>query len=128
MSSTSRLAASLLFLFSVFHTPLRAQERAPESRSAPIVTATISAERVRFTAASNIIAMRLEVYKVDGQRFFDSGFKSGTLLDWTILDEQGERYPAGEYLCVVAIKSLSGRVSQKLGTLSAPVNPNSSWM
>jgi hypothetical protein len=118
MLTVSRMAASLLLLFSVFNTPIHAQERPPESRSAPIVTATVRAGRIRFTAPSNTTAMRLEVYAEDGQRLFDSGFKQGTLLDWAALDQQGQRYPAGSYLCVVAVKSLSGRVSQKLGMLS----------
>src|SRR5262245_50727831 len=113
-----RLATTSLFLLSVLHPTLLAQERAMESRSTSTVTASVAGERVRFTAASNIIAMRLEVYTAGGQRVFDSGFKSGTLLDWTMVDERRQRYSAGTYLCVVGVKSLSGRVSQKLGTLS----------
>jgi hypothetical protein len=123
MSTASRLAARLFLLVlltTVSHTSLRAQERAPENRSTPIVTATVSAERVRFIAPSDTTAVRLEVYTVDGQRLVDSGFKSGSFLDWTMLDEQGQRHPAGAYLCVVAVKSLSGRVSHKLGTLNLP--------
>src|SRR5256885_16201235 len=72
MLTTSRLVASLLLLSFVFHAPLRAQERAPESRPAPVVTATLTAERVRFTAPSNITTVRLEVYTSDGQRLFDT--------------------------------------------------------
>jgi len=118
MLAVSRTAASLLLLLSVFSPPSRAQERAQESRTAPIVTASVRAERIRFTAPSNTVAVRLEVYAADGQRLFDSGFKAGTLLDWTMLDQQGQPYSEGTYLCVVAVKSLSGRVSHKLGTLS----------
>ena len=118
MLTVSRIAASLLLLCSVFNAPILAQERAPESRTAPIVTAAVGAGRVRFTAASNTTAMRLEVYAADGRRLSDSGFKSGSLLDWTMLDKQGQPYPAGAYLCVVAIKSLSGRISHKIGTLT----------
>src|SRR5688500_16221491 len=118
MLTTSRLAASLLLLFNVLSSPLPAQERTPEGRPAPIVTATITAERARFTAASPVTALRLEVYTADGQRLFDSGFKPGTLLDWAMLDEKGGPYPAGTYLCVVTTRSLDGRESQRLGALS----------
>lgn len=118
MLTVTRIAASLLLLFSVFTQSFLAQEKAQESRTVPIVTATVRAERIRFTAPSNNTAIRLEVYTADGQRLFDSGFKAGTLLDWKTLDQQGQPYPAGAYLCVVAIKSLSGRISHKLGTLS----------
>src|SRR5262249_1375751 len=103
MLSISRLATSLLFLFAIFHTPLLAQERAQQDRCAPTVTGSVTAQGVRFTAESNIIAMRLEVYTADGHRLFDSGFKSGSLLDWTMLDEQGQPYAAGSYPCVVAV-------------------------
>src|SRR5262245_2659400 len=118
MSRVFRLTTTTLLLLSVLHPSLVAQERTPENRSTSTVTASVSEERVRFTAAANTTAMRLEVYASDGQRVFDSGFKPGTILDWTMLDEQRQRYPAGAYLCVIGAKSLSGRVSQKLGTLS----------
>src|SRR5262245_6431928 len=118
MSRVFRLTTTTLVLLSVLHPSLFAQERAPENRLTSAVTASASGERVRFTAAANTTAMRLEVYASDGRRVFDSGFKPGTILDWMMADEQRQHYPAGTYLCVVAIKGLSGRVSQKLGTLN----------
>src|SRR5687768_6205592 len=118
MLTMSRSAAILLLLLSLFHSPLLAQEGAPESRPAPAVTVAVTAGRLRLTAASDAVAVRLEVYTTEGQRLFDSGFKPGTLLDWAMPGGQGPRYYAGAYLCVVTTKGLDSRVSQRLGTLS----------
>ena len=118
MLTASRLAASLLLLFSVFHSSLLAQERAPESRTAPVVTAAASTTGVRFTAPGTYVGMHLEVYDEAGAELFDSGYRLGNLLDWNLEDRAGQRLAAGDYLYVLTVKSLSGRESRKPGGVS----------
>src|SRR6266516_2557031 len=83
--------------------------------SAPVVTAGVSAERVRFTAPSNVVRMQMQVISETGQILFDVNSK-GNVLDWSLQDSSGQRLQ-GSYVTVVTVKSLSGKVSRKLGTL-----------
>src|SRR6266516_434662 len=83
--------------------------------SAPVVTAGVSAERVRFTAPSNVVRMQMQVISETGQILFDVNSK-GNVLDWSLQDSSGQR-SQGSYVTVVTVKSLSGKVSRKLGTL-----------
>jgi hypothetical protein len=84
----------------------------------PAVTAAAAAEQVRFISFDKITHVRLEVFSPTGERLFDSGFKSGDLLDWGLRDQQGRRLANGSYLCVVTVKDLSGRLSQRHGLVS----------
>src|SRR5712691_12987935 len=109
--AASRLAVAFFLVLLVFN-PIPAQESSGQNmqRSAPIVTATASAKRVRFTAPSNTTAMRLEIYAADGQRTFDTGLHPGNVLDWTFQENTGQPLADGSYFCVVTVKSLSGKV------------------
>ena len=80
------------------------------------VTASATAERVRFTAPSNITSMRIEVFNENAGKIFDSSVHAGNLFDWQLQGSQS--LGDGTYLCVVTVQSLSGRVSRKLGTVS----------
>src|SRR5205823_9926013 len=51
-----------------------------------------------------------------GQVLFDVQGK-GNVLDWTLQDASGIRLADGSYLCVATTKSLSGRISQRIGSL-----------
>jgi len=62
------------------------------------------------------VQLRLEVLSAGGQVLFDVQGK-GNVLDWTLQDGSGTRLLDGSYLCVVTIKNLSGRISQRLGSL-----------
>jgi hypothetical protein len=65
--------------------------------------------------------MRLEVYNEAGQKVLDTELHGGSVLDWHLLSGAGERVAEGAYLCVLTVKSLSGRLSQKLGTVTVGV-------
>jgi len=80
------------------------------------VTASATTERVRFTAPSNITSMRIEVFSENAERVYDSNVHAGNLFDWQLLG--GQSLTDGNYLCVVTVQSLSGKVSRKLGTVS----------
>ena len=112
----SRSLVLILFL-AVSGTVLGQQEKTTiNSRPTPIVTAAATAERVRFTAPSNVVRMQLQVISESGQILFDVSSK-GNVLDWSLQDSSGQRLQ-GSYLTVVTVKTLSGRLSQRIGTVS----------
>jgi hypothetical protein len=92
------------------------QAQQSSTPSAPVVTASGSAERVRFTAPSNVVRMQLQVFSQDGQVLFDVNSK-GNVLDWSLQDSSGQRL-FGTYLTVITVKTLSGRVSERIGSVS----------
>ena len=75
-------------------------------------------DRVRIAAPSAVVQLRLEVYDDAGQKLLDTEQRGGNVLDWHLLDGSGERVADGTYLCVVTVKNLSGRLSQKLGLVT----------
>src|SRR6266516_2036243 len=80
------------------------------------VMAPASAERVRFTAPSNVVRMQLQVISETGQVLFEVSSK-GNVLDWSLQDSGGQRLQ-GSYLTLVTVKDLSGRLSERTGTVS----------
>jgi hypothetical protein len=95
---------------------VNAQEVKP-IQSASAITVAASGDRVRFTAPSNVVQMHLQVYDNAGQLIFDVNSK-GNVLDWTLQDSGGARLIPGSYLSVVTVKSLSGKISQRIGSVS----------
>src|SRR6185436_1026564 len=91
--------------------------QSPAASSSPAVTAAATAERVRFTAPSTVQQMRLEVYNAAGVKLFDNEVRGGNVLDWRLQDGQAEPLADGAYLCLITVKYVSGRLSQKLGAL-----------
>ena len=67
--------------------------------TAPVITGTASAERLRFTAPNTVVQMHLQIYDNAGQLLFDVTSK-GNVLDWTMPDSGGEHLVPGSYLCV----------------------------
>src|SRR6266542_646441 len=94
--------------------PGNVSQRANQTNST--VTASATAERVRFTAPSNIVRTQLQVISDTGQILFDVTSK-GNVLDWSLQDSSGQRLQ-GSYLIVVTVKSLSGRLSERIGSVS----------
>lgn len=86
--------------------------------TAPIVRATATADRVRFVAPGSVVQLRLEVYSETGQKVFDTELRGGNVLDWHLQDGAGQRLVAGTYASVLTIKSLSGRLSQRVGAVT----------
>src|SRR4029077_4875726 len=73
--------------------------------TAPVITGTASAERLRFTAPSSVVQMQLQIYAESGQLLFD-GTSKGNVLDWTLQERGSQHLFPGSYLCVVTVKSL----------------------
>ncbi|HSP62845.1 MAG TPA: hypothetical protein VLQ90_07690, partial [Pyrinomonadaceae bacterium] len=128
LNSVSRSASCFVFLLVVLMlaaSAALAQEAQPDNnveqvggRSASNVTASATAERVRFTSPNTVVQLRLEVYDEAGQKLFDTEQRGGNVLDWHLQGSAGERVADGVYLCVVTSKNLSGRLSQKLGLIT----------
>lgn len=84
----------------------------------PTVTGTVTAERLRVAAPNVVVQLRLEIYDEAGQKIFDTEQRGGTVLDWHLQDGNGQRVADGDYLCVVTIKSVAGRMNQRLGRVA----------
>jgi hypothetical protein len=74
------------------------------------------------------VQIRLEVYNSTGKKLFDIEVRSGNVLDWHLQDGQAEALTDDAYLCVITVKSLSGKLTQRIGSvniekLSASVQP-----
>src|SRR2546423_11820535 len=121
MFTPQRLCACSFVILCLLCTAL-AQDQQPDSVASKIsqtnttVTVSAIAERVRFTAPSNVVRMQLQVISESGQILFDVSSK-GNVLDWSLQDSGGQRLQ-GSYLTVVTVKSLSGTVSERTGTVS----------
>jgi len=92
---------------------------APATRSTGVtITASAIGERVRFAAPSSIVQIRLEVYNSSGRKLFDNELRGGNVLDWHLRDGQAEPLPDGDYLCLITVKSLSGKLTQTIGSVT----------
>src|SRR5262245_14241615 len=88
--------------------------RANGQTSSSTITAVAAADRVRITAPSSIVQMRVEVYDPNGVKVWDSEIH-GNVFDWHLQDGRAQRPAAGDYVCVVTVKNLAGRITQKVG-------------
>src|SRR6266516_5120343 len=110
------LPAVLMLAFDAALAQNEEQHRPPSSTD--VVTASATAERVRFAAPNIVVQLRLEVYSELGQKIFDTELHGGNVLDWHLQNGQAERPSDSAYLCVVTIKNLSGKLTQKLGRVT----------
>jgi hypothetical protein len=99
-----------------------AQESTTAQRSALTITASAAGERVRITAPSSVVQMRMEVYAASGEKLFDQEIRGGNVFDWHLQDGQAQRLAPGAYVCVVTAKSVSGKLTQKIGTVRVEEN------
>ncbi len=86
-------------------------------RPTPTITAFASGERLRFTAPSSVVLMRLEVYAANGAKLFDNELRGGNVIDWYLVDGQATPFADGAYLCVITVKDLSGKITQRIGSV-----------
>src|SRR5438128_5989433 len=91
---------------------------ATPQQSGVTVTVAASGERVRFTAPSSVVQIRLEVYNSAGKKLFDNEVRGGNVLDWRLQDGQAELLADDGYLCIVTVKSISGRITQRIGSVT----------
>jgi hypothetical protein len=95
-----------------------AQDTSATNQAASLtVTAAAVGDRVRITALSSAVQMHVEVYGAGGEKLFDQQINGGNVFDWHLQDEQVQRLAPGSYLCVVTVKSVSGKLTQRIGTV-----------
>src|SRR6266568_5689242 len=118
MSSLKQILFTSLLVLTLFGTA-RSQDNVNSliPKSSLAITAAASGERLRITAPSSIVQMHVEVYAASGEKLFDGEIRGGNVFDWHLQDGQARRLPAGDYLCVVTVKNLAGRLTQKIGTV-----------
>ena len=72
------------------------------------LTLVIETQRVRFTTPGEALDWRLEISDLQGLPVFDSAFVTGTALDWTLVDAQGQPVASGVYRYAVTIRGPQG--------------------
>ena len=105
----------------LFATAGAQQANVASQESSATITAGISQERVRFTAPSSIVQIHLQVYDNSGQMISDVTAE-GNVLDWVPQQASGARFSTGSYLTVVTVKSVSGKQSRRIGSVSVAEN------
>lgn len=116
MPGITRPLVSLLFPLLIFSAGF-AQTRRPNAQTSnPIVTATTSNGRVRYASLGEVNQTRLQVFSQDGIQVYDSDLRLGNLIDWPLLDQQGQHLSDGSYLFLITVKEFSGILTQKYGT------------
>lgn len=76
--------------------------------SGRLLTLAASTGSVRLIAGGEIAGLRIEVHALDGTLLFDSGWRSGDVLDWAVSDAFGHRLAAGTYNLVATSRDLRG--------------------
>ena len=99
-----------LLTFSVFASASAQTPSQSAPPSAPTVTVSTAASRVRFVAIGAVRQTRLEVFDASGATVFDSGFQPGNIRDW---DARTSGLADGAYTCALTTRELSGRLSIK---------------
>ena len=92
--------------------------RAIDTGTPLTVTALASSDRVRFTASSSVVQIRLEVYSSTGKKIFDNEVRGGNVLDWHLQNGQAAPIADDTYLCAVTVKSLDGSLTQRVGSVA----------
>jgi Chaperone of endosialidase/YadA head domain repeat (2 copies) len=112
----SSLAVVLVFVLAIGAV---GQSQAQSRQTPPsTVTAAISGgDTVRVTSPGEIAQIQLEVYGVNGEVIFDSGLRSGNVIDWKAANAFGA-IGQGPVLVVVTIRDLQNKASQKYGSLT----------
>ena len=116
MFSISRTLFALLFSLSLVSTAIAQTRRPVAQTSSPIVTVTTSNGRVRYASLGEVNQTRLQVFSPSGLQVYDSDLRLGNLIDWHLLDQQGQRLTDGSYVFVITVKDFSGVTTQKYGT------------
>ena len=123
MPTLKQIIFASVLVFALLSTAA-AQESTSASaqRSSLTITAAAAGERVRITAPSSVVQMHVEVYAASGEKLFDQEIRGGNVFDWHLQDGQAQRLAPGAYVCVVTAKSVSGKLTQKIGTVKVAEN------
>jgi len=117
MLSLKQITLSSGLILALLSTAAAQESNLALNGSSLTITAAASDERVRFTAPSAIVQMHLQVYDNLGQ-LISEVTSEGNVLDWSVQDRAGARLGNGSYLAVVTAKSLSGKTSRRMASMS----------
>src|SRR5688572_2170200 len=107
-------AIVLLFLFTSSAVVLaQNQQRATEGQTGVSIVAAITDTGARFTAPKEIGEMGLAVFSPSGEKIFDSDFQRGNILDWSLKKGGQSPPPDGDYLFLLSLRDLTGRLSRQ---------------
>src|SRR5436190_23806813 len=118
MSSRKQILWTFVFSLAVLGTAtaqINTSSTAP--RLSSTITAAASGDRVRITAPASIAQMHVEVFAPSGEKVFDNEIRGGNVFDWHLQDGQAQRLTAGDYVCVVTVKNIAGRLTQRIGVV-----------
>jgi len=123
MPTLKQIGLATALLFTSFSIVPAQQSSIPLPQKPSLtITATATGDRVRITAPASVVQLRIEVYGASGEKIFDQEIRGGNVFDWRLQDGQAQRLAAGAYVCVVTARSISGRLTQKLGTVKVEEN------
>ena len=118
MPSLKQIILGSVVVCALFTTAAAQDSTSPATqRTAVIITAAAAGERVRITAPGSVVQMHVEVYAAGGEKLFDQEIRGGNVFDWHLQNGQGQRVAPGSYVCVVTAKSISRRITQKIGAI-----------
>ena len=119
MPTLKQISLSTALLFALFSIVVGQQNTGPVTQgSASTITVGASGERVRITAPASVTQMRVEVYGRNGDKFFDNEIRGGNVFDWHLQNGQAQPLAGGDYVCVVTVKNISGRLTQRIGMVT----------
>src|SRR5436190_18562142 len=106
MPNMKPICLALVLVCALFSTA--AAQDSTTAKTTLTITANATGDRLRVTAASSVVQLRLEVYAASGEKLFDQEIRGGNVFDWHLQDGQAQRLAPGAYVCVVTAKSVSG--------------------
>ena len=119
MPTLKQIIFASVLVFALLSTAAAQESTSTTVQSSSLtITAAATGERVRITAPSSVVQMHVEVYAASGEKLFDEEIRGGNVFDWHLQDGQAQRLASGNYVCVVTAKSISGKLTQKIGTVS----------
>src|SRR5258708_7120459 len=118
MFTLEQITFAFVLIFALLSTALGQASSTTVQGSSLTIPAAASGERVRIAAPASVVQMRVEVYAPGGEKLFDQEIRGGNVFDWHLQDGQAQRLAPGSYLCVVTAKSISGKLTQKIGAVS----------
>ena len=86
MLTSTRLIVTLLLVLWLCTTATA--QTVSDTRSST-VTAAATEQGVRFTASSDVVEMRVEIFSATGQKLFDTESRRGNVFDWRTQDGAG---------------------------------------
>lgn len=101
MFTLSKLCATALSIMLAFH-PLFAQAQKPN------ISVSIFRDLVRFTAPTEVQAIRVEVVSSTGEKVFEGSLVDGQTQDWPLQDLQGQTVDSGVYSYTITVKDQAG--------------------